>query len=108
MDEPFDFEFHTDEESLREDLRADAEMALRGLAEEYSGITGAAVSVERMTRATVPHRFRARIVLYMQPSNMVAVEKDDTAAGALRKALQAIERQVSERREKLVERWQQP
>jgi ribosome-associated translation inhibitor RaiA len=108
MDEPFDFEFHTDEEHLRDELSADTEMELWELAEGHTDIIGAAVAIERMTGDTTPHRYRARIVAYMRPSNIAAVEKADTAEGAIQGALQALKRQVRERREKLAERWKQP
>jgi ribosome-associated translation inhibitor RaiA len=45
---------------------------------------------------------------YVRPENVVAIEKDDTARGALQGALDAVERQIRELRERRRETWKQP
>ena len=50
----------------------------------------------------------ARVVVYIRPENIAGVAQDETAEKALRGALQAVERQVRERRDKLREPYKQP
>jgi hypothetical protein len=64
--------------------------------------------MEELTGGTTPHRYEVRVVAYMRPEHVVAVEKQETVEGALKGALNAVERQVRELRDKLRERWKQP
>jgi hypothetical protein len=47
-------------------------------------------------------------VVYVRPDNVAAVEKGGKAEEALKGALDAVERQVREYRNKLSEPWKQP
>ena len=76
--------------------------------EERTDIVGAEVAVEELTGDTTPHVYEVRAVVYMRPENIAAVEKQETASGALKGALSALERQVRQIREKLAEPWNQP
>jgi ribosome-associated translation inhibitor RaiA len=87
------------------ELRAEAEGRLRALTDGHTDITGASVAVEELTRDTTPHLYEVRVVVYMRPQDVFAVEKQETAAGALKGALDAVERQVREHRAKLRETW---
>lgn len=104
----FDFEFHAETEQPLDHLREETERRLRALAEGHTDMVGADVVVEQPAeqRAT-PYVYRARIVAYIRPENIAADKQSDTADGALKAALDALERQVRERREKLRERWKQ-
>jgi len=107
----FTFEFYNEAalpEALESELRVEAENRLRRLTEGHTDITGASVSVDELTSSATPHRYEVRVVAYMRPEYVAAVEKQETVEGALKGALGAVERQVRELREKLRERWKQP
>jgi ribosome-associated translation inhibitor RaiA len=108
----FTFEFHVEIPNLRDafenELRTEAESRLFALAEGHTDLIGASVVLEQPARAESSYIYQARVVVYGRPDNMAAVEKDNTPESALRGALDAVERQVRERREKLAERWKQP
>lgn len=84
------------------------ENRLLSLAEGHTDLIGAAVAVRQPAREADPFIYEARIVVYTRPENMAAVKKDDTKEGALKAALNAIERQVREKREKLGQPWKRP
>jgi ribosome-associated translation inhibitor RaiA len=107
----FRLEFYNEaalSEELELELAAEADRRLRELAEGHTDIIDASVSVEELTGAETPHRYQVRVVVYMRPDNVVAVEKQETVKGALKGALSAVERQVREVRQKLREQWKQP
>jgi len=104
----FDFEFYTVIPDPGDALRAKARDDLLALTEGHDDIIGASVAMEELTGKETPHRYQARVVLFVRPDNLVAVEKSDSAEGALNGALKAVERQVRERREKLRETWKRP
>jgi ribosome-associated translation inhibitor RaiA len=104
----FEFEFHSKIEPLDPTLKAEAESRLRDLTKGHTDIVGASVGIDEVTGSETPHRYEARVVVYMRPDNVVAVEKDATARGALKEALSAVERQVRKLRERLRETWRQP
>ena len=104
----FDFEFYSEVPDPDDVLRADALNQLLELAEGHDDIIGASVAVEELTGETTPHRYQARVVAFIRPDNIAAVEKAETARGALKGALTALERQVRSYREKLRETWKRP
>jgi ribosome-associated translation inhibitor RaiA len=104
----FSFEFLGELAQPDENLRIEAERRLRELAEGHTDIIGASVAIEELTGAETPHRYQARVVVYMRPSDIAAVEKGPNAMTALEQSLNVVERQVREYREKLRERWKQP
>jgi ribosome-associated translation inhibitor RaiA len=96
----FDFEFHTDGVGDPDRLRDEAEPRLRELAEGHRDMTGASVSVREAARAETSV-FEARVVAYMKPKNVAGTEKAASPIGALKGALEAVERQVRKRRDKI-------
>jgi ribosome-associated translation inhibitor RaiA len=107
----FSLEFYNEAPLLEElelELAAEADRRLRELAEGHTDIIDASVSVEELTGEETPHRYQVRVVVYMRPDNVVAVEKQETVEGALKGALSAVEREVREHRQKLRQRWKQP
>ncbi len=105
----FNFEFYAGVPHVGVDLQDEAERRLRDLAAGHSDITGASVAVEEQARGEdLPHFYRVRVVAYTRPNNVVAVEKGETIETGLRGALDAVERQVREKREKLSESWKRP
>ena len=105
-----DFYVEFQSEDLPDDsaLRAEAERDLRSLADEAHDMVGASVAIERLGHGETPYLYRARVVAYVRPENIAAVERADSVRGALKGALAAIERQVRDKREKLGKPWEQP
>jgi ribosome-associated translation inhibitor RaiA len=103
-----EFEFHSELEVPADDLRDEALKRLRKLASGHTDLVGASVALDKPAenRATA-YVYRARVVAYIRPDNIAAVEQEETAQAALKGALDALERQVRERRDKLRERWKQ-
>ncbi len=105
----FDFEFQNklgDIGDLEEKLRSEAETRLLKLANGHTDVTGASVIVDNEVKgAQTPFLYRARVVAYTRPAYIDGTEEADTPLAALKGALDAVERQVREKREKLRERW---
>ena len=102
----FTIEFNSDDlhETMDEALFREADSCLRNLAEGHTDLTGAAVNVRHPASAL----YEATVVVYGHPNQLSATEKDYKPSTALKGALQAIERQVRQRREKLKKTWEQP
>jgi ribosome-associated translation inhibitor RaiA len=110
---PLEFGFgFRNEASLPEQVEAElwdeAERRLQALTKGHTDITGASASVGELTKQTTPHAYEVRVVVYMRPEDVVAVEKHETPEGAMKGALDAVERQVRQRRAKLRETWKRP
>ena len=94
--------------NVKAEMRTEVERRLQDLLEGHTDMVGAEVAVEELTGDTTPHMYEVRVVVYMRPESIVAVEKQETAIGALKGSLGAVERQVRQYREKLRESWKQP
>ena len=103
----FHIEFHSERTNLSDTLKNKAETRLRGLAADRNDLIGASIAVEELAQEETPHIYQARVVAYIRPENIVAVEKADVLDAALKKALEAVERQVRRRREKFQTQWEQ-
>lgn len=103
----FHFEFSGENAYVPPQLLEQVEARLRELAEDHTDFIGAAATVEELTREDTPHFYRARIVAYIRPADIAAIENQDTPERALRGALEALERQILERRARLSQPWQQ-
>lgn len=109
MDKPdFTIDYDTDVPQFPVELQDEIERRLIDLADDHSDLTGAAVAVSEPARTQTPYIYQVRIVAYVRPEDIVAVKKSDTLEGAVKGALDAIERQVREKREKLRETWKRP
>ena len=105
----FDWEFHLGEDvQISDELERDAKQRLVALVRGHNDLIGAAVAIERPAMRESAYIYEARVVAYIRPDNVVAVQKADSAATALGAALDAIERQVRELRDRLSKPWQQP
>jgi ribosome-associated translation inhibitor RaiA len=104
----FHFEFNNEVPYLDNTLITETEKRLRALGEGHNDLVGAAVAMEELAQEKTPHIYQARVVAYIRPENIAAVEKADTPSLALTEAVSAVERQIRERRSKLRERWEQP
>ena len=110
MDElDFTIEFNSDldDESFEAELMAEADSRLRELARGHTDVTGAAVTVRQQAAQETPI-YETSVVAYVRPENVAGKEKDESPRMALRHALDAVERQVREKRDRLRERWEEP
>lgn len=111
MDE-LDFTLELNSEDLNKmaeyELFTQAEERLRSLAANHKDMTGAAINVRRPASGETAFLHEVTVVIYSRPEHIAATEKDSSPAMALNGALDAAERQVRKRREKLKERWKQP
>jgi ribosome-associated translation inhibitor RaiA len=111
MDE-LDFTLELNSEDLNKtaeyDLYTQAEERLRELAANHKDMTGAAINVRRPASGETASLHEVTVVIYSRPEHIAATEKDSSPAMALKGALDAAERQIRKRREKLKERWKQP
>jgi ribosome-associated translation inhibitor RaiA len=84
------------------DLYTEAENRIHKLAEGHTDIIGASVNLTKPSAGTEsPYLCQATVVLYVRPENIAAIEKQENPLLALKGALEAVERQVREKREKL-------
>jgi ribosome-associated translation inhibitor RaiA len=104
----FEFEFHSEAPDPNDELRLEAETRLRALAAGHEDLIGASVAVEQPVEAETLYVYRARVVAYVRPEDVVAVEKAESPMTALKGSLDAVERQIRDLRDMLRERWKQP
>ena len=100
----FTIEYHTETYELTDSLRAKVEQRLEKLARGHRDMTGASLAVQMVSGTNRHHEYKVRLVLYHKPDNIVAIREADTVSNALLEALDAVERQVRERRERQRER----
>jgi hypothetical protein len=71
-------------------------------------VIGASVALDQPASGESPYLYQARVVVYARPEHIAATEKGADLHSTLKGALNAVERQVRERRAKLSEGWKQP
>lgn len=100
MDLPI--EFKTDHTDADLNLYVQIEDRLNELAKGHSDITGAAATIEKPAEGrSTSYAYTASIVVYTRPKNIAATEQHEDPKMALKGALDAVERQVRKKREKL-------
>lgn len=108
-----DFTIELNSQGLSDRVEADmfleADTRLRELAGDHNDLTGGAINVRQPAQAPeTPFIYEVTVVAYGRPEHMAATKKDGDPMIALKEALNAIERQVREKRDKLREHWKQP
>lgn len=99
----FYIDFNIEEPNVGEEFTLEAERKLRNLTSEHSDLLGASVSIESLVKTETPHRFQVRIVVYKRPENIAVVEKGSEPMSTLKNALNAVEKNVRDSREKLLQ-----
>ncbi len=97
----FDIEYHSESSELTDALKAKVAHRLEKLAQQHRDITGASLAVHTISGANRHPEFKVRLVLYHKPDNIAAIRKGESVAKALLEALDAIERQVRDHRQRL-------
>jgi hypothetical protein len=104
----FHIEFNVELPELSTTLMDEVAVVLRELSRDYNDLTGAAVSVEKIAGVESAYIYRARIVVYRRPENLVAIKEAQSAEIALRDALETVEDRVRSDRTRLGKHWQRP
>ncbi len=106
----FTIEFNSENlsERLENELFLEADRRLRQLAEDNNDLRGAAVTVRRPAKAETSFIYEVTVVVYARPSHIAASQKNADPILALKDSLNAVERQVREKRDKLQKRWERP
>lgn len=85
-------------------FKRETEQRLNELAATHTDMVGAAVSLEKVADTTTYDVHRVRIVVYKRPKDVVVTKLDADPMVALRDALDTLEKQVRESRDKLAQR----
>ena len=85
------------------EFKRETEQQLRELASAHSDIIGAAVALEKIVDTQTYDVYRVRIAVYKRPQDIVVTKQDANPMVALREALDTLEEQVREFREKLAQ-----
>lgn len=86
----------------------EADTRLRALASDHHDMTGAAITIREPAHGHTTHLYEATIAVYIRPEQIAATEKHTDPMTALKGALDAIERQVRQKRDRLGEPWKRP
>jgi ribosome-associated translation inhibitor RaiA len=108
LDFTIEFNSELENESLEDDLFTEADDRLRKLARGHDDLIGSAVNLRKPAHGHTTRLFEATVVVYVRPENIAATEKADNPETALKGALDAVERQVRKKREKLGRQWERP
>jgi len=85
-----ELEFYSEElpnPQLGGDMRAEAGSRLRELATGQSDMVSASVAIEKPTHRETDDLYQARVVAYIRPESVVAVEKENRPFSALQASL---------------------
>lgn len=100
----FAIEYYAESAHLSERDRNAIETRIHKLARGHRDIAGASVAIERVSGANKHAEYKARLVVYCKPVNIAASRTQDSVRLAVSEALEAIERQVREQRERMRDR----
>lgn len=100
----FYIDYNVEVSGVRDEFSRETEQRLPELASAHSDMVGAAVSLEKVADTTTYDVHRVRIVVYNRPRDIVVVKQDADPMVALRDALDTLEKQVREARDKLAQR----
>lgn len=106
-----DFEFYSEglaTPDLEQELWAVAWERVQELARDRDDMIGASAAIERVEGGETPHVYKARIVAYIKPNNIVVNKKADQPMAALQQSLDSLERRVRQHREKRGKPWKKP
>jgi ribosome-associated translation inhibitor RaiA len=103
----FSVEFHSETDEFSQDLQEKTLERLRQIKGDHKDMVGAAVNVKEIAKGEDP-QIEFKVVAYTRPDRVVASEKSFDLRSAMHGALDALERQIREKRAKLKETWKRP
>lgn len=89
-------------------LFTEADTRLKALSGGHTDLTGAAITIRQPAHGETPILYEVTVVVYSRPNHIAATQKEADVYQAFNGALNAAERQIRERREKLKKTWEQP
>ncbi len=104
----FPIEIRSDTDSFTDKLRDKTLRRLADLKGNHTDMVSAAVTIEEVAKGEEAFRYEFKVVVHMRPDPLVASKEANTVEAAMKSALDALERQVRERRAKLKEHWKRP
>ena len=99
----FYIDYNIEVSDVGDEFKRETEQQLRELASSHSDMIGAAVALEKTVDTQTYDLYRVRIVVYKRLQDIVVTKQDADPIVTLRDALQALEEQVRESREKLAQ-----
>ncbi len=100
----FAIEYYAEGANLGQREKDAIEARIRKLARGYRDISGASVALECVSGANKRSEYKARLVVYCKPANIVATCTQDSIHMAVNEALDAVSRQIREQRERMRDR----
>ena len=100
----FYIDYNIEVSDVGDEFKRETEQRLNELAATHSDIVGAAVALEKVADTQTYDVFRVRIVLYKRPQDVVVTKQDADPMVTLRDALDTLEEQVREARDKLAQK----
>ncbi len=97
----FAIEYYVENATLGQREKNTIEARLHKLAHGHRDISGASVALECVSGANKRAEYRARMVVYCKPANIAATCTQDSVRSAVSEALEAVERQIREQRERM-------
>jgi ribosome-associated translation inhibitor RaiA len=105
----FTLEFNSPlQPEIEAELFAKADTQLRQLSQGHQDIIGAAISIREPAKGESSYLYEATVVVYGRPEHVAATKKSKEIGVALKGALDGVERQIRERRNKLKKHWEKP
>lgn len=101
---PFSIEYYVENARLGQREKGAIESRISKLAHSHRNISGASVALECVSGSNKRAEYKVRLVVYCKPTNIAASRTQDSVRLAVSEALEAIERQVREQRERMRER----
>ena len=100
----FYIDYNIEVASMGDEFKRETEQRITELAAPHTDMVGAAVALEKVADTQSYDVYRVRILLYKRPQDIVVTKQDSDPMIALRVALDTLEEQVRDSREKLAER----
>ncbi len=100
----FAIEYYAGSAHLSQRDKDSIEVRIHKLARGHRDISGASVAVECISGANKHAEYKARLVVYCKPANIAASRTHDSVRSAVSEALEAVERQIREQRERMRDR----
>jgi ribosome-associated translation inhibitor RaiA len=99
----FYVDYNIEVSDVGDEFKRETEQRLNELASAHRDMIGAAVALEKVADTQTYDVYRARIVIYKRPQDIVVTKQDPDPMVALRDALDTLEKQVRASREKLAQ-----
>lgn len=100
----FYIDYNIEVSDVGDEFKRETEQRLRELSSTSSDMVGAAVALEKVADTTTYDVHRVRIIVYKRPQDIVVTKQDPDPMVALRDALDTLEEQVRESRDKIAQR----